>query len=201
MKVIVCGAGIIGVTAAFELTRAGCDVVVIDRQDGVARETSAGNAGIIAPGYVTPWAAPGMPKKVLGYLGKSAAPVLFRPQASLAQWRWIGRWLKNCNAQSYRINKPRMQKLAYFSRERLHLVRSELAIAYNASQGYLQMFRSAADRALNEPAIAIAREAGIPHQELDADLCTAIEPALVAREAPLHSGLFLPDDEAGDCAL
>lgn len=201
MKVIVCGAGIIGVTTAFELARAGCDVTVIDRQPAVARETSAGNAGIIAPGYVTPWAAPGMPKKILGYLGKPASPVIFRPQASVAQWRWIGRWLRNCNEQSYRINKPRMQRLAYFSRERLHQVRRELQIAYNQSQGYLQLFRTAADKALNAPALAILKEAGIAHQELDADLCCAIEPALAARNAPLHGGLYLPDDEAGDCAL
>lgn len=201
MKVVVCGAGIIGVTTAFELARAGCDVTVIERQPGVARETSAANAGVIAPGYVTPWAAPGMPRKILGYLGKPASPVIFRPRASLAQWRWIARWLKNCNAESYRINKPRMQRLAYFSRERLHQVRSELGIRYHQTQGYLQLFRTAADRALNEPALAILREAGVAHQMLDADLCCAIEPALAARAAPLHGGLFLPDDEAGDCAL
>lgn len=201
MKVIVCGAGIIGVTTAFELARAGCDVIMIDRQPAVARETSAGNAGVIAPGYVTPWAAPGMPKKILGYLGKPASPVIFRPQASFAQWRWIRRWLANCNEDSYRINKPRMQRLAYFSRERLHQVRSELQIQYHQTQGYLQLFRTDKDRALNMSALAILKEAGIAHQELDADLCCAIEPALAARQAPLHGGLYLPDDEAGDCAL
>ncbi len=201
MRCIVCGAGIIGVTTAYELARKGFDVVVIDRQEGVARETSAGNAGIIAPGYVTPWAAPGMPKKVLSYLGKPAAPVIFRPRASLAQWRWIWRWLRNCNEASYRINKPRSQRVAYYARERLHQVRAELGVDYDASQGYLQLFRTEQDRAINAPALAILREAGVPHQLLDADMCLAIEPGLVARDAPLHSGLFLPDDEAGDCAL
>ncbi|MGL4812672.1 MAG: D-amino acid dehydrogenase [Beijerinckiaceae bacterium] len=201
MHVIICGAGIIGVTTAYELARAGCAVTVIDRQPGVALETSAGNAGIVAPGYVTPWAAPGMPSKVLRALGKPEAAIIFRPRATFAQWRWIWRWLRHCNAQDYRINKPRSQRIAYFSRERLHAVRRELGIDYHQTQGYLQLFRTAKDRALNDPAMAVLREAGIAHQELDADLCCAIEPALAAREAPLHSGLYLPDDEAGDCAM
>ncbi|MET0605600.1 MAG: D-amino acid dehydrogenase [Beijerinckiaceae bacterium] len=201
MRVIVCGAGIIGVTTAYELARKGFETIVVDRCAGVARETSAGNAGVIAPGYVTPWAAPGMPRKVLRYLGKPAAPVIFRPRASVSQWRWIWRWLKNCSEAHYRINKGRSQRVAYYSRERLHHVRSELGIEYEASQGYLQLFRSGKDRELAAPALAILREAGIAHQLLEPDMCLAIEPGLMAREAPLHSGLFLPDDEAGDCAL
>ncbi|MBN9062825.1 MAG: D-amino acid dehydrogenase [Rhizobiales bacterium] len=201
MRVIICGAGIIGVTAAYELSRKGFDVIVIDRRDGPARETSAGNAGVIAPGYVTPWAAPGMPGKALKYLGQPAAPIIFRPRASFAQWRWIIRWLKNCNAASYRVNKPRSQRVAFYARERLHQARAALGVDYDASQGYLQLFRTAADQALAAPAIAILREAGIAHQLLPPDMCLAIEPGLIARDAPLHSGLFLPDDEAGDCAL
>lgn len=201
MRVIVCGAGIIGVTTAYELSRKGFDVVVVDRREGPARETSAGNAGVIAPGYVTPWAAPGMPAKVLKYLGKPAAPIIFRPRASLAQWRWIVRWLKNCNLADYRRNKERSQRVAYYARKRLHQARTELAIDYDASQGYLQLFRTAADLQLVTPALQILREAGVPHQLLGADMCLAIEPGLTARDAPLHSGLFLPDDEAGDCAL
>ncbi len=76
MHVIVLGAGVIGVTTAWHLREAGCDVTVIERESDVAQATSLGNAGVIAPGYVTPWAAPGMPGKILKYLFKPASPLI-----------------------------------------------------------------------------------------------------------------------------
>ena len=75
MRVIVVGAGIVGVCSAWYLRQRGFEVTVLERRAGVAQETSFGNAGIIAPGYVTPWAAPGMPRKVLAYLFRAEAPV------------------------------------------------------------------------------------------------------------------------------
>ena len=68
MRVAVIGAGIIGVTTAFELAVAGHEVTVFERRSSAAEETSFANAGVIAPGYVTPWAAPGMPAKVARFL-------------------------------------------------------------------------------------------------------------------------------------
>ena len=84
MQVAVIGGGVIGVCTAYFLAAAGHEVVVIERYGNVAQETSFGNAGIIAPGYSTPWAAPGMPKKILSYLFKREAPVLFKPSIFLA---------------------------------------------------------------------------------------------------------------------
>ena len=105
MRVIVVGAGIIGVTTAYELAAEGVSVAVVDRRTGVAQETSFGNAGVIAPGYVTPWAAPGMPGKVLSYLFKPNAPVVFRPSFSPRLWRWLVAWLGECRAERWRTNK------------------------------------------------------------------------------------------------
>ena len=79
MRVAVIGAGIIGVTTAYELCADGHEVTVFERRGSVAAETSFANAGVIAPGYVTPWAAPGMPAKVLRYLASKHAPVRLRP--------------------------------------------------------------------------------------------------------------------------
>ncbi|HMS79814.1 MAG TPA: FAD-dependent oxidoreductase, partial [Burkholderiaceae bacterium] len=95
-RVAVVGAGVVGTCTAWYLRRHGFEVEVLERRDGVALETSWGNAGVIAPGYVTPWAAPGMPRKVLSYLFAAEAPVLFRPVASAALVRWIGRLLREC---------------------------------------------------------------------------------------------------------
>lgn len=200
MKALVIGAGIVGVTTAWALRREGFEVDVVDRADGVAREASLGNAGVIAPAYVTPWAAPGMPGKILRYALAADSPVIFRPRASLAQWRWIAQWLRECHAGRFRLNKPRMQRLAVHSRQRLHALRAELDIDYHASSGYLQLLRSERDRAMAEPALAVLREAGVRFDLLDAAGCESVEPALASRRAPLLGGIHLAGDEAGDCA-
>ncbi|WP_175978332.1 D-amino acid dehydrogenase [Burkholderia sp. BCC1047] len=200
MHVIVLGAGVIGVTTAWHLREAGCDVTVIEREADVAQATSLGNAGVIAPGYVTPWAAPGMPGKILKYLFKPASPLIFRPTLDAAQWRWIARWLRECEFERFRVNKQRMQRIAYYSRACLHAFRERYPFDYGASRGYLQLLRGAFDVEMAQPALKVLRDAGIAFRELDAAGCTAIEPGLRwARQAPV-GGIYLPDDEAGDCA-
>jgi D-amino-acid dehydrogenase len=200
MKAIVLGGGVIGVSTAFYLSAHGCDVTVIEREPDVALATSFGNAGVIAPGYVTPWAAPGMPAKILKYLFKPASPLIVRPTLDPAQWRWIARWLRECDIERFRVNKQRMQRIAYYSRSCLHEFRGRYPIDYARSQGYLQLFRSAYDVELAQPALAILRDAGIAHRQVSATECVEIEPGLQwARETPV-AGLYLPDDEAGDCA-
>lgn len=200
MHVIVLGAGVIGVTTAWHLREAGCDVTVIEREADVAQATSLGNAGVIAPGYVTPWAAPGMPGKILKYLFKPASPLIFRPTLDAAQWRWIARWLRECEFERFRVNKQRMQRIAYYSRACLHAFRDRYPFDYGASRGYLQLLRGAFDVEMVQPALKVLRDAGIAFRELDATGCATIEPGLRwARQAPV-GGIYLPDDEAGDCA-
>ncbi|MGK8204698.1 D-amino acid dehydrogenase [Burkholderia cenocepacia] len=200
MHVIVLGAGVIGVATAWHLREAGCDVTVVEREADVAQATSLGNAGVIAPGYVTPWAAPGMPGKILKYLFKPASPLIFRPTLDRAQWRWIARWLRECEFERFRVNKQRMQRIAYYSRACLHAFRERHPFDYGASRGYLQLLRGAFDVEMAQPALKVLRDAGIAFRELDAAGCTAIEPGLRwARQAPV-GGIYLPDDEAGDCA-
>ena len=75
MKIAIVGAGVIGVTTAYELARDGHEVTVFERNSAVAVESSFANAGVISPGYVAPWAAPGMPLKVLKHLFSRHAPV------------------------------------------------------------------------------------------------------------------------------
>ena len=88
MRIVVLGAGVIGVTSAWYLARAGHEVTVVDRQPAAALETSFANAGEISPGYSSPWAAPGVPLKVLKWLGQEDAPMLLRPSAVPRVWRW-----------------------------------------------------------------------------------------------------------------
>jgi len=200
MKTIVLGAGVIGVATAYYLSERGCDVTVIEREPGVALGTSFGNAGVIAPGYVTPWAAPGMPLKLLKYLFKPASPLIFRPTLDPAQWRWIANWLGECDLARFRVNKQRMQRIATYSRDCLHAFRATHAFDYGRTQGYLQLFRTDDDVGLAQPALAVLRDAGIAYREVDANECARIEPGLQWSRVKPVAGIYLPDDEAGDCA-
>ncbi|HVL56731.1 MAG TPA: D-amino acid dehydrogenase [Burkholderiaceae bacterium] len=199
MHALVVGAGVVGVCTAWWLRERGFDVTVIERRGGVAEETSYGNAGVIAPGYATPWAAPGMPRKVLSYLFDAAAPVVLRPTLSPALWRWLGLWLRECELQRYRRNKSRMQRIAHYSREQLRLLTERLGIDYERHPGYLQLFRGERDLRLAAPARALLEEAGVPHRMLSPDEVARLEPAL-ERRTPLVAALYLPQDESGSCA-
>jgi len=200
LHVIVVGAGIVGVCSAYYLRQRGFEVTVLERRSGVAQEASFGNAGVIAPGYVTPWASPGMPRKVLSYLFSAEAPVKFRPSADPAMWRWLARWLRECRTPRYRINKARMQRVAFFSRGELHALRERLGIDYEQAQGYLQLLRSERDLAMVAPARALLDESGVPYRMLSAQECRELEPGL-SGETALAGGLYLPEDESGNCPM
>ncbi len=197
---LVLGAGIIGTATAYELQRAGFAVTLIDRQGGVARETSAANGGVVAPGYVTPWAAPGMPIKVAKSLFAKEAPVVFRPRLDGDQWRWAFKWLRECTHARYKMNKPRMQRIAHYSRIILTETRQRLGVPYDRTEGLLQLFRTAKDEAMAAPALRMLEAQGTTFRLLDRAGCEGVEPALAHSTAPLHGGVYLPDDEAGDCA-
>jgi len=199
MHVLVIGAGIIGVTTAYELRSRGFDVTVLDRRPGAAQEASYANAGVLSVAYAGPWAQPGMPGKVLRSLWQSTSPVIFRPSFAPAQWRWIVRWLGECRLARYQVNKQRMQRLAEYSRGVLHELRNRHALEFEQSKGWLQLFRTEADRARAKPAIELLAQAGTAHRLLDAAACRAVEPALIDA-TPLAGGLFLPDEETGNCA-
>lgn len=200
MKIVILGSGVIGVTSAWYLAEAGHDVVVIDRQEGPALETSFANAGEISPGYASPWAAPGIPMKAVKWLMMKHAPLILRPHADMAMLRWLVAMLGNCNARDYAINKSRMVRLAEFSRDCLIALRRETGIRYDErSQGTLQLFREQKQLDGIGKDIAVLKADGVPFEVLDRAGCIAAEPGLAASTAPIAGGLRLPNDETGDC--
>ena len=202
MKVIVLGAGVVGTTTAYYLARAGAEVTVLERQPGPAQETSHANAGQISPGYATPWAAPGIPLKALKWMFQRHAPLAIRPDATLWQLRWMAAMLRNCTAQRYVLNKERMMRVAEYSRESLRALRAETGIAYEQRMGgTLQVFRTEAQLDAVQRDIAVLQECGVPHELLDRDQLTAVEPGLAHARDKLVGGLRLPNDETGDCQV
>jgi len=200
MKVVVLGAGVIGVTSAWYLARAGHEVTVIDRQAAPALETSFANAGEVSPGYSAPWAGPGVPAKAVKWLFMQHAPLIIQPRPDLKKLEWVLRMLGNCNAAAYAVNKSRMVRLAEYSRDCLIALRGETGIQYDQRmQGTLQLFRTQKQVDAAYKDIAVLKEGGVPFEVLDAEGCIAAEPGLAASRDKIAGGLRLPGDETGDC--
>ena len=115
MKVLVLGSGVIGVTSAWFLAKAGHEVTVVDRQPAAGLETSYGNAGEVSPGYSSPWAAPGLPFKAVKWLFMKNRPLVIWPMPDPAMVEWGLRLLRNCTAARYELHKSRMVPLAEYS--------------------------------------------------------------------------------------
>jgi D-amino-acid dehydrogenase len=200
MKIVVLGAGVIGVTSAYYLARSGHEVTVVDRQAAPGLETSFANAGEISPGYSAPWAAPGIPLKALKWLFTAHAPFAMRPSLDPHLLAWLGAMIGNCNETRYAINKERMMRLANFSRTCLIELRSELCLAYDQrTQGTLQVFRDQESFDHIDKDIAVLAASGVPFEVLDAKGCVCAEPGLGRVANEIVGGLRLPNDETGDC--
>jgi D-amino-acid dehydrogenase len=202
MHVMILGSGVIGVTSAWYLARAGHQVSVIDRQPGAGLETSFGNAGMISPGYSSPWAAPGVPLKALKWMLAKHAPLAISPTADPHQYRWMMQMLSNCTQARYTVNKGRMMRLAEYSRDCLVELRRDTGVAYeHREQGTLQLFRSQQQLDAVSKDIQVLESCGVPYQLLDRAGCIAHEPGLKPSAQKIVGGLLLPNDETGDCHL
>ena len=176
-------------------------MTVLDRQSGPAKETSFGNAGQISPGYSTPWAAPGIPFKAVKWMFQHHAPLAINIDGSMWQLQWMAQMLKNCNPQSYAVNKERMMRVAEYSRDCLRDLREQTGINYeNRSKGTLQIFRNEAQLEAVQRDIQVLKECGVDFDLLNAQQLGSVEPAL-AHNDHLVGGLHLPNDETGDCFL
>jgi D-amino-acid dehydrogenase len=194
VKIIVLGAGVVGVTSAWYLAAAGHEVTVIERREAAGRETSFANGGQIAAGHAEPWARPSVLPKIVRWLGREDAPLLFRPRADWAQWRWGLRFLMECLPGRFERHSRTLASLAAYSRECLRALRAQLDIRYDhLERGILRFATNARDFE------ALARHAEAVHQEVKSGAeCLALEPALEHSNDPVVGGIYDPTDESGD---
>ncbi|HET7775711.1 MAG TPA: D-amino acid dehydrogenase, partial [Azospira sp.] len=202
MRVLVLGAGVVGVTSAWYLAEAGHEVTVVDRQPGPALETSFANGGQISVCHAEPWANPRAPFKALEWLGKEDAPLLFRLRWDPALFAWSLRFLAKCTPGRTRENIRRIVTLALYSRQRLQALRQAEQLEYDQrTQGILHLYTQAEEFEAACKAAALMREFGLDREPVDAARCVAIEPALAAVQTSLAGGDFTPSDESGDAHL
>lgn len=200
MKVLVLGAGVVGLATAWYLRRDGHAVTLVERAEQPALGSSYGNAGGLCPSFAGPWAAPGMVGKVLRMMGQADAPIRFRPQWNPHQWRWIARWAAQCRPEPFRRNKLRMQRVAHYSLACLKALADEAGLHdfdFHAD-GTLWFFRTPQEVAYGRLATQALDEFGVPWRWLAPDALDAFEPALAARTAAVAGALHLPADASGD---
>ena len=198
MHVAVIGAGVVGVTCAYELAAAGHQTTVYERRGSVAAETSYANAGVLAPGYVTPWAAPGMPWKVLSQLLRRHTPVRLGGLNALQHLPWVWQWWRACDLHTHQANRSAMQRLASLSQQRQLQLTERLKLDYEQASGYMVLLRDAAAAAAAQSGLTLLRELGVVHELIDAEKSRRLEPGLNP-QAPLHAAIHLPQDGVGNC--
>jgi len=201
MKVIVLGAGIIGVATAWHLLEEGHEVTVVDRQPEAALETSFANGAQISVSFCEPWANAGAPFKVAKWMLQADSPLLFRPRLDPHQWRWALSFLTQCTDAAFARNVEQLVALGRYSHESLKSVVGKTGIEYDRlERGILHFFSSAADYDNGVKAAALMRDHGVDRRVLDRDAVLAVEPAL-KRFGGIHGGTFTPSDESGDARV
>ena len=184
MKVAILGAGVVGTAAAWYLRQAGHDVQVLERRESAGLETSYANGGQVSAAHALPWASPGVPLKVLKWLPREDAPLLFRLRADPAQWRWALQFLRNCTAARFRANAEQLVRLGRYSQAALHRLREETGLQYHQVERGILVF------------YGDARTPGPGWKTPDE--CVALEPALARAKHLLTGGSYTETDESGD---
>jgi len=199
MKVVVLGAGVVGTVSAWYLARAGHAVTVIDRQGAAGLETSLANGGQISASHAEPWANPSAPGKILQWLGREDAPLLFRMRADARQWAWGLRFLVECLPWRSRANTREILSIALYSRAELQRLRAETGIRYDQqTRGILHFHTSRKDFERAVRHAELLRQYGCEGEIKTPDECVAMEPALAHARSRLAGATFTPSDESGD---
>lgn len=202
MKAIVLGAGIVGITTAYELNREGHDVTVIDREALPASFTSYGNAGLFAPAHSYAWSSPAAPKILMKSLWRNDQALRFRPNLDPAFWSWMWRFWNQCTAEKAALNTTRKVRLSNYSQQVFHETLARTPIKFDGRQdGLLYFYRN---KSVFETAAAkseILQKNGCPIETLDVAGVIAKEPALEHVKGEIAGGLFAKNDESGDCRL
>jgi D-amino-acid dehydrogenase len=199
VRVVVLGAGVVGVAAAWYLREAGHDVLVLERQSAAGMETSFANGGQISVSHAEPWANPGAIRKILKWLGRADAPLLFRLRADPQQWLWGLKFLLECLPGRSRRNVVQLVRLGLYSRSMLQDLRRRGGMRYDhLERGILHLYTEARDFEAAARTAKLMRDLGVDRVPKSIDECIAIEPALATARRLIAGGTFAASDESGD---
>ncbi len=200
-RVAVLGAGIVGLTTAWQLQRDGFDVTVID-QGRPGEGASAANGAQLSYAYVQPLADPALWRQLPKLLLSRRSPFSLRLRADPAQWAWGLRFLAACNAEVSARSTARLLALAEESRDVLQrLLADTRADCDFLASGKLVMYGDEAAFAAARRQMELQRLLGGAEQRaLSLDECLRVEPALAGSKASWVGGIHTPGECAADCA-
>jgi D-amino-acid dehydrogenase len=199
MRVLVLGSGLLGVSSAYYLSQLGHEVTVVDRQANPAAETSFANGGQISVSHAEPWANPSAPLKVLQWLGKEDAPLLFRIRADMRQWLWGLQFMRECTPAKTRHNIEQIVRLGTYSRAMLQELRAATGLQYDQrTAGILHFYTSQKEFEAARGPSEQMRELGCERQIISADEALKLEPALKHIRPQLAGATYTAEDESGD---
>lgn len=202
MKVVVMGAGIIGVSTAWYLLEQGHEVTVVDRQKDAALETSFANGAQISVSFCEPWAHPSAPLKVLKWLARDDSPLLFRPKLDPHQWRWGLSFLTQCTHAAFERNVTQLVALGRYSHESLKSLVAQTGIEYDRlERGILHFFSSTKDFDAAAAGVTLMRRHGVDRRVLSRDEVLQVEPALRSFGEHIAGGTYTASDESGDARV
>ena len=202
MKALVLGAGIVGITTAYELNRDGHEVTVIDRLSEPASFTSYSNAGLFAPGHAYAWSSPAAPRILLRSLWRGDQALRFKFNTDPRFWAWMWRFWGECNSERAAINTTRKVRLCLYSQDVYHETLRRTGVACDGRRGgLLYLYRSGAALAAASARSRILVDNGCRIETLDRDGVAKADPALAPVKAHFAGALHAPDDESGDCRL
>ena len=194
------GAGVVGVTTAYQLLKDGHEVVVLEGREAAGLETSWGNAGMVAPGHAFAWSSPAAPLILLKSLLSKNQALRFRPRADPQQWSWSLLFLRQCTHERARINTLRKHRLCRYSQAVMHETLADCDIDYDRiDRGIVFFYRTAESLERGVSHMQILAEDGQAIEVLDRDALVELEPSLAAAKDRIAGGIFCPSDETGDC--
>ena len=202
MKIIVMGAGVVGIAAAYFLAKDGHEVTVVERQAQAAEETSWGNAGLIAPGHAYAWSSPRAPKILLKSLWRNDQALRLKLSADPRMWTWMISFLGQCNSARAELNTQRKATLCLYSQSKLHEIREDLKIDYHQrTQGCLYLYRSQESFERAAANTKVLTDLGQTLELIDPGRAAELEPALAPNKDKFAGGLYAPGDESGECPV
>jgi D-amino-acid dehydrogenase len=195
MRVCVLGAGVVGLTTAWSLAEAGCDVVVIDREQAAGLGTSRGNGAQLSYAFVAPFASPATLRHLPALLADRDGPLRFRPGLDPDFARWSFGFLRACRTATVRRTVAAQLGLAALSRQGVAGLTEALGLEFGLrTAGKLVVYRDAAH--FNEARAAVATEG---QAVLSARESLDLEPALRIGESRLAGGIYTASEQVGDC--
>ena len=201
-RILVLGAGVVGVTTAYKLAANGHEVAVIEGEHRAAMLTSFANAGLLAPAQGYAWASPSAPGLMLRSLWRGDQAIKLRPRAAWRQWRWMLRFLRECTAARHTANSAVTTSLCQFSQLHMNRITQETGITYDSQDGGLMyIYRSAEGLANADKKAAMLREQGIRLEMMSSAQMAARDPGLSSLAEQAAGALYAPGDESGDAHL